>query len=421
MQVRAGLQGPALLLPGPKSSRRSQKLSQFGITIALVRGSKREIKRGVWELRVSLGKDPISGKYKVLSKTFHGSARAADAALRDLVDENGTNRADGTGATVGQLLDRWLEECERLDLSPTTLRTYRAQIKQTIRPRLGKVKLNQLTAKHLDGLYGVMKDAGASPKTIRNHHAILSSALHQAVRWGWVRSNVAERARPPRVAQRRVHAPAVEVVRDVIEEAQRRDPRLAPLLMLAALTGMRRGELCALRWTDVDLTLGVLDVSRSVVVVPGGLAEKTTKTDRSRKVALDPVGIALLTAHRAHVDEWIAEAGGELAPDAFVFSPFIEATTPFRPDNGTGFFIRVRDAVGAPDVRLHDLRHFTATQLIGAGMDVRTVANFLGHADPSLTLRVYSHAIEERNRAAATIMGQVLAARKEPAGLPSGA
>jgi integrase len=382
-----------------------------------VRGSKREIKRGVWELRVSLGKDPVSEKYKVLSKTFHGSARAADEALRDLVDQQATGRADGMGATVGQLLDRWLEECERLDLSPTTLRTYRAQIKGTIRPRLGKVKLHQLTAKHLDDLYGSMKEAGSSPKTIRNHHAIISSALHQGVRWGWVRSNVAERARPPRVAHRRVQAPAVEVVREVIEEAERRDPRLAPLLMLAALTGMRRGELCALRWTDVDLTLGVLDVSRSVVVVPGGLAEKTTKTDRSRKVALDPVGIALLTAHKAHVEQWNADAGGELASDAFVFSPFIEGATPFRPDNVTSFFIRVRDAVGAPDVRLHDLRHFTATQLIGAGMDVRTVADFLGHSDPSLTLRVYSHAIEERNRAAAAIMGQVLGAKKQPAEL----
>ena len=390
--------------------------------MASVRGSKREIKRGVWELRVSLGKDPVTEKYKVLSKTFHGSARAADDALRDLVDQQGSGRADGVGATFGQLLDRWLEECERMDLSPTTLRTYRAQIKQTIRPRLGKVKLHQLTARHLDALYGVMKDAGASPKTVRNHHAIISSALHQGVRWGWVRNNVAERARPPRVAQRRVHAPAVEVVRDVIEEAERRDPRLAPLLMLAALTGMRRGELCALRWSDVDLELGILEVSRSVVVVVGGLAEKTTKTDRSRKVSLDPVGIALLTAHRAHVEQWITEAGSELEPDAFVFSPSVRAATPFRPDNVTSFFIRVRDAVGAPDVRLHDLRHFTATQLIGAGMDVRTVADFLGHSDPSLTLRVYSHAIEERNKAAAAIMGQVLSAqKKQPAELsPAG-
>jgi len=187
---------------------------------------------------------------------------------------------------------------------------------------------------------------------------------------------------------------------------------------------MRRGELCALRWSDVDFELGTLDVSRSVVVVVGGVAEKTTKTDRSRKVALDIVGLTLLKHHQEQATKWITEAGGELAPDAFVFSPFVEATVPYRPDNVTSFFIRVRDEVGAPNVRLHDLRHFTATQLISAGMDVRTVADVLGHSDPSMTLRVYSHVIEERSRAAAVIMGQVLSAEKaktkQPAELPAG-
>jgi integrase len=324
-----------------------------------VRGSKREIKRGVWELRVSLGKDPVTEKYKVRSKTFHGTARAADDALRDLVDEQAPSRSDGVGAIFGQLLDRWLEECDRMDLSPTTMRTYRAQIKQTIRPRLGKVKLNQLTARHLDTLYGVMKEEGKSPKTIRNHHAIISSALHQGVRWGWVRSNVADMSKPPRVAQRRVEAPSLEIVRTVIEAAEKRDPVIASLLMLAALTGMRRGELCALRWSDVELKPGVIEVSRSVVVVVGGLAEKTTKTDRSRRVALDPVGVALLKMHRARVVTWNKEAGAQLAADAFVFSPLVECTVPFRPDNVTACFIRVRDEVGAKSVRLHDLRHFT--------------------------------------------------------------
>jgi integrase len=151
-----------------------------------------------------------------------------------------------------------------------------------------------------------------------------------------------------------------------------------------------------------------MDVSRSVVVVPGGLAEKTTKTNRGRVVALDPVGNAILSRHRANTDQWIAEAGDVLPPDAFVFSPVIQGTTPFRPDNVTSFFIRVRNEISAPTVRLHDLRHFTATQLIGAGVDVRTVAGRLGHSDPSVTLRVYSHALEERDRAAAEIMGNIL-------------
>jgi integrase len=290
------------------------------------------------------------------------------------------------------------------------MRTYRSQIDQVIRPRIGKVVLSRLTPKHLDDLYGQMKVEGKSPKTIRNYHAIISSALHQAVRWEWVRENVADKAKPPRVSQQRVRPPSVEAVRAVVEAADERDPRLAPLLMLAALTGMRRGELCALRWNDADLELGILEVSRSVVVVPGGLAEKSTKTDRPRRVALDEVGIAVLAAHRARVDEWAREAEAVVPEDAYIFSPYIDGSKPFRPDNVTGFFVRVRDSLGMKDVRLHDLRHFTATQLIGAGVDVRTVAGRLGHSDPSLTLRVYSHVIEERDRAAASVIGRVLSA-----------
>lgn len=301
-----------------------------------------------------------------------------------------------------------LDETERLDLSPTTIRNYKSQVEHTIRPRLGKVLLSRLTPKHLDDLYGAMEDGGSSSKSIRNVHAIISAALHHGVRWGWVRASVADLAKPPRVPQRRVKAPSVEVVQRIIEEAEDRDPRLSPLLKLAAMTGMRRGELCALRWTDIDLEAGVIEVARSLVVVPGGLAEKSTKTDRARRVALDPVAVALLTEHREMCEENVKEAGGTLGDDAFVFSPFVEATTPFRPDNVTSFFTRVRDAVEAPTVRLHDLRHFTATQLIAAGVDVRTVAERLGHSDASLTLRVYAHVIQERDQAAAAIMGKIL-------------
>jgi integrase len=267
------------------------------------------------------------------------------------------------GATFGQLLDQWLEECERLDLSPTTLRNYESSVRTSIRPRLGQVPLSTLSAKHLDTLYGAMKAAGKSPKTIRNHHAAISAALHQGVRWGWVRSNVAELARPPRIAQKRVRAPSIDVVRKVIDEAERRDPHKAALLMLAALSGMRRGELCALRWSDLDLDAGTMEVARSVVVIPGGLAEKAPKTDRSRSVALDAVAVALLRHHHARTVDKVTEAHGQLAPDAFVFSPFTDCSIPYRPDNVTSFFIRVRNEVGAKTVKLHDLRHFTATQL----------------------------------------------------------
>ena len=374
-----------------------------------MRGTKRKRSEGVWELRAYVGRDPVTGNPRQVSKTFRGSAREADEALRDLIEQQVPGRSDGAGATVGQLLDAWLSECERMDLSPTTLRVYRTQIEHTVRPALGSIKVQRLGAKDLDDLYRAMKEKGSSPKTVRNHHALLSAALHQAVRWGWVRRNVAEMAKPPRVTQRVVRPPSVDAVRQIVVAAEERDPRLAPLVMMAALTGMRRGELCALRWSDLDLDEGQIEVARSVVLVPGGLGEKTTKTNRTRRVALDEVGLSVLRTHRARVEEWARLADEELRPDAFIFSPYVDGSLPFRPDNVTNFFIRVRDELKLPDVRLHDLRHFTATQLIGAGVDVRTVAGRLGHTDPSMTLRVYSHALEERDRAAAAVMGSLLA------------
>jgi integrase len=223
-----------------------------------------------------------------------------------------------------------------------------------------------------------------------------------------VRTNVAELAKPPRTTQRRVKAPSVDAVRAVIQAAEERDPRLAALLMLGALTGMRRGELCGLKWHDVDFARGELEVSRAVILVPGGVAEKGTKTDRVRPVALDEVAMSLLVEYKTQVDAWAQKAGTAVGRDAYVFSPYLDGSKPFRPDNVTGFFVRVRDSLGLHELRLHDLRHFTATQLIGAGVDVRTVAERLGHSDASLTLRVYSHAIRERDRAAAEIIGRVL-------------
>ncbi len=370
-----------------------------------MRGTKRKRREGVWELRVYVGRDPGTGNPKQVSKTFHGSAREADEALRDMIEQQVTGRSDGARATVGQLLDAWLSECERMDLSPTTMRSYRAQIERTIRPALGSIKVARLGAKDLDDLYRAIKANGRSPKTIRNHHAILAAALHQAVRWGWVRRNVAEMAKPPRVSQRVVRPPSVEAVRQIVVAAEERDPRVAPLLMLAALTGMRRCELCALRWSDLDPDSGEIEVARSVVLVPGGLGEKTTKTNRTRHVALDEVGLTVLKTHRARVEEW--------------------AAWPTRSWPGRLHLLPLRRRLAPVPARQHDeLLH--QGQGEASRCALTRSQTFHGHpADrcgrrrphsrrtprshrPSMTLRVYSHALEERDRAAAAVMGRLL-------------
>ena len=306
-----------------------------------------------------------------------------------------------------QRFDAFVADSERRDRSPTTLRSFRSQIESRIRPAIGGVPVTELTARHLDEFYGQLKRSGLSPKTIWNYHATISAALSLAVRWEWVDRNVARRAEPPSRGRRGIEAPSPAEVLALVEAAAARRPDLGTLILLAALTGMRRGELCGLRWSDVDLAEGWIEVSRSVVAVPGGLAEKSTKTGRGRRISLAATAVAALGAHRDRAARRDPGPGARRR-EAYVFSLRPDGRQPLRPDTVTEFFIGLRRGLGLRRIRLHDLRHFSATQLIAAGIDVRTVAGRLGHADTAMTLRVYSHAVVERDREAADVIGALL-------------
>ena len=139
---------------------------------------------------------------------------------------------------------------------------------------------------------------------------------------------------------------------------------------------------------------------RQVVIGP-------TKTHADRCLALDRLALAVLTKHRERVEEIASQLDVAVPPDAYILSAEPDCTQPLKPDSLGQAFRRVAERVGV-NIRFHDLRHFSATQLIGAGTDVRTVAGRLGHADPSTTLRVYSHAIADRDKAAAQVLGELL-------------
>jgi integrase len=185
---------------------------------------------------------------------------------------------------------------------------------------------------------------------------------------------------------------------------------MAVLIMLAALTGARRGELCALRWTDVDLEAGRLLISRSLAEVDGRIVEKDTKSHQDRTLALGQAGVELLTAHRAQVLARAAEAEADVGPDAYVFSPNFDGAIPVPPSRVTGFFTRLRNDLELPEVHLHTLRHFMATQLAARGdVSARTLAGRLGHADASITMRVYAAYFPAADAEAAEHMARVLA------------
>lgn len=183
---------------------------------------------------------------------------------------------------------------------------------------------------------------------------------------------------------------------------------MAALLATGALTGARRGELCALRWPDLDEESATLIIGRSVFDFPGGgWGEKDTKTHQVRRVGLDEVALHVFDLHRERVQDRAKEAGVDVPADAFIFSRSPLGMEPVRPDFVTKFTLRVAKRVGIK-ITPKALRHFSATEMVAAGVDVRTVAGRMGHADPSMTLRVYSHRRAQRDREAAAILGKTL-------------
>ena len=388
-----------------------------------MRGSIRTRVAGrVYELRVALGKDPVTGRYRQKSVTVRGSRAEAQRALRRLLEEveDGQHKAlEGGSRTFGELLDEWLTHTAAADRSPTTIARYRSVIEWQLKPALGSVALERLETKLFDDLYRSLAGELA-PASIRKAHVVARAALDRAIRWGWILRNPATAAEPPTVHAIHVRPPEPAEVRQLILAAERDDPLFAVYLRLAAATGARRGELCALRWSDVDLDAGRLTVERSVIVVDGGVREVPTKTHNRRLIALDP---GTVTSLRQHLDEQRALAvrcGAVLATDAFVFSRRPCGTHPLRPYNCTTSFDRLRRTTGLSGFSLKDAtRHLAATRLVAAGVDVRTVAGRLGHSRASTTLDVYSHWLPGRDREAATVLGQLLDSPDAPSAVDS--
>ena len=370
-------------------------------------GTLREKYPGIWQLRVDAGKDPVTGSRRRPSMNFRGTKGEAQQALNIMVVEVEAGRYNGTSSTFKQLATKWLDLVEG-DLSPTTLRGYRSKLKVWIFPAIGDRQVNKITTHDLDQLYrALVRQEGLSPATVRQINAIIRRALRQAVIWGWISTNPAAKVTPPRVTKPKLSPPNADQVDELLYYASQRDPELGHFLHIATSTGARRGEMCALRWNNLDTKLGTLTIEHSIAEVPGGLDEKDTKTHAERRIALDADTLAVFEAQRTIVTDRAKSVGMKIAPNAFVFSREPDCKVPMTPGAITKQFAVVRNALGYRNVRLHDLRHFAATRMITAGVPVRTVSGRLGHANPATTLSVYTHFVEASDQAAALVMGNL--------------
>ncbi len=371
-----------------------------------MRGSIRVKKPGTWELVVDIGRDPLTRRRRQRSRTFHGTKREAERELRRLVTSVEDGRLTGTDVVVADLLGRWLELASD-QLSPTTIREYRRLVEKRIGPAIGSVPLTKLTTAQLDEFYQALtKQAGLAPASVRQIHSIIRRGLRQGVKWGWIEHNVAVNATPPVLRSKRIEPPSLDMIRSLISAAEAYDPSFGVLVRIAIATGLRRGELCGLRWIDIDLDQCRLHVRRSVAAIPGGATEKSTKTGTSRKLSIDVATAQQLGDHLRRMEDRAASADELLLPDGYLFSHSPDGSTPWHPDNVTGAFRRLPPNQG--NTRFHDLRHAHATQLLARGVDVTTVSGRLGHANSSTTLNIYAHVLDEKDHAAAELIGELL-------------
>lgn len=370
-------------------------------------GSVYQIKDGSWRGSVQLG----GGKRKYV----RGDTRTE--ALRQMVEvrarvEQGLPATDGQ-LKVGAYLDKWLEDSAKPSVRPRTYDSYSSHIQHHLRPRLGHVRLADLSPGHVQRLLNDIQAAGLSANTAVRIHATLRRALNQALRWGLITRNVASLVDLPKVDHPEMQPFTPEQARAFLEAI--RGDRLEALYAVAFAMGLRQGEALGLRWRDIDLDGRQLQIRYQLqrhqrgddvvpLTPPNGLVP--TKSHRSRRALVIPdTLVEKLRLHRA-----LQNRERILAGDQWIDFDLVFASRKGSPLIGTRqslLFQRHLEAAGLPKRRFHDMRHSCGTILAAQGVPLVEIQTILGHAEITTTMR-YVHSLPESQRQAARQMDQAL-------------
>ncbi len=368
------------------------------------------IKRGdkTWVVRIFTGRDG-KGKRRYLNKTVRGNKKEAETYLSTTLAQISTGTfVEPLKLTVGEYLDKWLATAAKARLRERTHDDYSAKLESYVRPRIGTQRLSDVRPLDVQGIYSAMADRKLSPRTIRYTHAILSSALKQAVRWNMLARNPCDAVELPRMERKEMQALSPNQVVNFLCAAK--DDEYGALFAFAVATGMRPEEYLALKWSDLDFDGRTATVTRTLIWRKGGgwyFGEP--KTTRSRRTVPFPESIArVLKTHRSKQAETKLKAGSDYAPDNFVF-----ATSEGKPLHLRNLTLRhfrpTLKRAELPEIfRLYDLRHTCASLLLGANEHPKIVSERLGHASITLTLDTYSHVLPSMQQGASDKLERIM-------------
>ena len=372
-------------------------------------GSIRKRKDGRWEGRYTAGRDPVTGK--AIYKNVLGKTQAeVKEKLKAAIEKSAVRTVSMEHYTVGQWLDIWMENYAKLQVRASSYKTYQGFISNHIKPNLGDLPLDKLTAMDLQRLYKHLmengrveciesrnKSKGLSIKTVRNINQMVSSALNCAIAQRLIPANPTKGCVLPKLERKEMKILPPESLGTFFEEARRSG--VFELYYIDLATGLRRGELLGLKWSDIDLNKEIIHVRRQILRQNGEVVEAPLKTKNSyRNIVIGADTIEVLK--------------GMEQKDEYVFpSPY---GGPMSPDSVLHMLHRVLKRAGLERIRFHDLRHTFSVLALQNGVDVKTLSSMLGHYSAGFTLDTYAHVTTSMQKQAANAVGNFLSGTLQP-------
>ncbi len=378
-----------------------------------MRGHIQKRYKNSYTIIVELPRDPATGKRKQECISVKGTKKKAEKRLAERLLQVDTGEyVKPSKLTVADFLERWLRDYVRPLLSPKTAEGYQDIVRKRLIPNFGQIPLTELKPKHVQEFYAKALSGGRldgkgglNPNSVLRYHQCLHCALESAAKWGLVARNVTDAVDPPRTNKHKVNALDEDGI-SILQEAARATPYYA-LFHCALWTGMRRSELLALRWSDVDLMMGQISVIRSLHCLRGGsVIFRAPKSAKGRRtIALSPSTCLVLRQHREEQEALCTMIGKRLEDSDLVFAQ--ADGKPILPDTVTHAWIKLAKKTRL-GIRFHDLRHTHASVLLKQGVHPKVVQERLGHASIAITLDTYSHVAPGLQEAAALKFEQAL-------------